>query len=788
MPNGPGPRQRRATKIANRSHVTPFDKLAQWNAQIMNLGAQGSIPSIVGNSLEFVKLTAANIPGVMNNPATEDLIMGQWDILFSANGNIGMTNGIISGVSTLSSSNNLQISSQTSTLVTGGRFEVQPILGAEIKLQCASTGGVGPINIVWPDTLDANGYNITIGGNRTSGSCQVNIMNNNYNNSASLLQLGSSTLGSNRISARQIDIDAGTTGLQLSSDAAITIDATANIEIETFTNIKMDANGDIEIDAAGRLDLSGSQIFIDSDGVGVNISAANAITMDAANIDVEATTKLDLSGTNITINSSNGNIEVKAGATLDLSSDNTKLNGNTTLDITGATINVGTSSSIVDISGQISLNKVANLTATNITADNVFVDTLHSNPQNTKITLNDNLDVNQKDISNCNTLRVDSIFQNNAGPGTTSNQLIIGNFINGSSKYIRFDNKIALYTTNSVTTANAELNGSLPNNYLIGYKDTDICGGLIYRADIGSGAMNKLITTTSMGYFSTNYFRILNDTNNNGITNRQKTITYTVSNTEPFFGVGFNYTDNLILSGGVYAWSPNSASYPPWAGTNNSSFILNQKNLQLPRDQLIRVLSFTFEGYNTTYQLNTNGFALPDGSKTYFEIVFGFGNNRVCETGPWTTEGQANFIKCFETDTSNNMIDPSNNTGNVIALVDLSLNTYYNYSTNPINNNHKPIENKAIPTYAETSSGFIYNDLQPYIFIRAMNGTNFSPWTYSTLKAASGVSFNPAWVMINSTKTLFSETVPSSDLPWTCPFGAQFMFEHYIPAVDTPLN
>jgi hypothetical protein len=59
---------------------------------------------------------------------------------------------------------------------------------------------------------------------------------------------------------------------------------------------------------------------------------------------------------------------------LDLSSDNSKLNGTTTEDITGAKINIGTSSSIVDISGQISLNKVANLTATDITADNVFVD------------------------------------------------------------------------------------------------------------------------------------------------------------------------------------------------------------------------------------------------------------------------------------------------------------------------------------------------------------------------------------------------------------------------------
>jgi len=78
---GPGPRQRRATKIANRSHVTPFDKLAQWNAQIMRLGTQGAVPSIVGNNLEFVKLTADDIPGVSNNPAIKDLDMNGFGII-----------------------------------------------------------------------------------------------------------------------------------------------------------------------------------------------------------------------------------------------------------------------------------------------------------------------------------------------------------------------------------------------------------------------------------------------------------------------------------------------------------------------------------------------------------------------------------------------------------------------------------------------------------------------------------------------------------------------------------
>ena len=352
MPKGPGPRQRRATKIANRSHVTPFDKLAQWNAEIMKLGTQGAVPSIVGNSLEFVKLKASDIPGVMNNPATADLVMNQWDILFSANGNISMTDGAISGVRTLSSSNTLQISSQTSTFITGGKFEVQPVLGHEIKLQCASTGGVGPINIIWPDTLDTASYNITIGGNRTSGSCQVNIMNNNYAGSASFLQLGSGTLGSNRIAASQIDIDAGANGLQLGSDAKVTIDAVS----------------DIEIDAGGRLDLSGNQIYIDSDGVGgVNVSSATDITMDASGIDIEATGKLDLSGNQMTIHSSN-NLEIKAGATLDLSSTNSKLTGTATVDIIGPDIKIGTSSSVIDISGQITLNNVVDLKATDITA------------------------------------------------------------------------------------------------------------------------------------------------------------------------------------------------------------------------------------------------------------------------------------------------------------------------------------------------------------------------------------------------------------------------------------
>jgi len=299
----PGPRQRRATKIANRSFVTPFDRLAQWNAQIMNLGSQGAIPSIVGNSLEFVKLNASNIPGVMDNPATEDLIMNEWDIIFSANGNIIMDNGMISGIQNLNSgsSGNLTLNAPTGNL-----------------------------------TLDAS-TSIKIG------------------NGTTLLDL----------SGTQINLDAGTTGLQLGSDANVTIDAANNIDIN--------AGGNIELDAVGRLDLSGNQIYIDSDGAGgVNIAATTDITMDANNIDIEAVGVLDLSGTTTHIKGNTvdidatildidtttidlkaiANIDIDADVTLTLGATDISIDGTTELKMDAPDIIIGTSgTSQIDISG-----------------------------------------------------------------------------------------------------------------------------------------------------------------------------------------------------------------------------------------------------------------------------------------------------------------------------------------------------------------------------------------------------------------------------------------------------
>ncbi len=72
---GTGHSARYKGSISNRSKVSPFEQLAKWNQDLF--GADGMVPSITGGggSLEFKKLNASDIDGVMTNPATADLVM-----------------------------------------------------------------------------------------------------------------------------------------------------------------------------------------------------------------------------------------------------------------------------------------------------------------------------------------------------------------------------------------------------------------------------------------------------------------------------------------------------------------------------------------------------------------------------------------------------------------------------------------------------------------------------------------------------------------------------------------
>ena len=77
---GTGHSARYKGSISNRSKISPFEHLAKWNQQL--LGADGAVPSIVGgNSLEFKKLDASNIAGVMHNPAIANLNMNCLNII-----------------------------------------------------------------------------------------------------------------------------------------------------------------------------------------------------------------------------------------------------------------------------------------------------------------------------------------------------------------------------------------------------------------------------------------------------------------------------------------------------------------------------------------------------------------------------------------------------------------------------------------------------------------------------------------------------------------------------------
>tara|TARA_Y100001936_G_scaffold29896_1_gene28057 strand:+ start:472 stop:5865 length:5394 start_codon:yes stop_codon:yes gene_type:complete len=438
-----------------------------------------------------------------------------------------------------------------------------------------------------------------------------------------------------------------------------------------------------------------------------------------------------------------------------------------------------------------------------------------------KVFIGDELDLSNNDITNVNKITSTNVSATNvtANIGNfstvkqrTGNQLVIGDAANFSTKFVQFRNMFNVYT-NLTSRSSAETqitNASLPGNYLIGYSDSNEKGGLIYRANMGSSSsyFNKLITTTSLGYFSTNYFRTIT-----GVSTIQsrKTGLISMAVNSGIYKTPFFYTDNLITNPGHNNWYPGSASYPIWSGNNDmggDSEVNSMKFMQLPRDQLIRVLSFVFEGYNTKYRFralgNPNSFVSLQnnfpGCTVAYNIVFGFGNSLGFQNnGPFSTTGSANFIKCFEFTTTG--VDPGQNAPNpvYISTTDLGLNTVYNHNTNQHTHDSKPIENKAIPTGVTLSgSGFVHNDLYPMIFIRPVHGTDSppnqvpgfnagDPWSNYIFPGSTINANSINWELeVPDTAAGGASTPPGvrpdADLYHTCPFGAQFEFEHFIPS------
>ena len=110
---GTGHSARYKGSISNRSKISPFEHLAKWNQQL--LGADGAVPSIVGgNSLEFKKLNASDIDGVMHNSATANLNMNSFGIL---------------SVPTISNDSKMTISTTTGGLFLSGDVQISDASG-----------------------------------------------------------------------------------------------------------------------------------------------------------------------------------------------------------------------------------------------------------------------------------------------------------------------------------------------------------------------------------------------------------------------------------------------------------------------------------------------------------------------------------------------------------------------------------------------------------------------------------------------------------------------------------
>ena len=231
---GTGHSARYKGSISNRSKISPFEHLAKWNQQL--LGADGAVPSIVGgNSLEFKKLDASNIAGVMHNPAIANLNMNNFKITDCNQ----INTKFISNCQQISAANTQGLNIQSGN---GGGININTNDTAGIKIVSNTNSvqgikigyyggnGTGNINIGW-DSGSTGNNDLILGSGNTAATTtkRVLIMNNTVSGAgfhslimgnssltnASLSSLATSINGTNtlKLSGGQITIGTGTSRL-----------------------------------------------------------------------------------------------------------------------------------------------------------------------------------------------------------------------------------------------------------------------------------------------------------------------------------------------------------------------------------------------------------------------------------------------------------------------------------------------------------------------------------------------------------------------------------------------
>lgn len=130
---GTGHSARYKGSISNRVRISPFQRLAEWNAQL--LGADGAVPTITGGggSLAFKKLDASDIDGVMTNPAST-----------AGGGSLDMSSLDIFNVANITLSGQLKIDGGSSGLVIKNNATTGSIsrIGGDITIQSTDVSSV----------------------------------------------------------------------------------------------------------------------------------------------------------------------------------------------------------------------------------------------------------------------------------------------------------------------------------------------------------------------------------------------------------------------------------------------------------------------------------------------------------------------------------------------------------------------------------------------------------------------------------------------------------------------
>ena len=223
---GTGHSARYKGSISNRSKISPFEHLAKWNQQL--LGADGAVPSIVngGNSLEFKKLDATNIAGVMHNPAIADLNMYNFNITNCTQ----LNTTFISNLQSISAANTVGLNIQSAnggginmttsgsnpkinmTIFSSSPAAPSPLTSQDIKIGYFGGNAWGRIKIGWDNNSTGNNDIFIGNGNTTASQKKVFIMADTFSGGGfSSLIMGNSAMQNASFSSLTTSINGANT-------------------------------------------------------------------------------------------------------------------------------------------------------------------------------------------------------------------------------------------------------------------------------------------------------------------------------------------------------------------------------------------------------------------------------------------------------------------------------------------------------------------------------------------------------------------------------------------------